>query len=137
MTIEEIEQVLHAAAAVRFPRIDKDAGLTFQVEQVQDHLVETAVQRGQLEEARLFAYDALYVLRDEWDELPTESYEEFLVSRRPTNVQVEMAKAVVRDDLHVGIKRAKRLIDRLTDQIKRLELDDKAASRAYTMLTGS
>ena len=41
--------------------------------------------------------------------------------KRPTIAAVERAKALQAPELHGGTREARRLIDRLTDQIKRLE----------------
>jgi hypothetical protein len=136
MTAEAIKQTLYDAARLRMPRRDRDATLGFNIEQIEDYLTETAIARGELEEARLYAKDAMDKLVDDWADIDPDGYEPFLNGKR-TIAAVDRAKALAEPEIHVGIKEARRLVDRLTDQIKRLELDDRAASRRYTMITGS
>jgi hypothetical protein len=138
MTVEEIRQRLYDAAKLRMPKRDPDAALGYNIEQIEDYLTETAIWRGELEEARLYAKDALDDLLDQWGHLDPAGYEPHLATGvRRTQAAVDRAKALAEPGLHTGIREARRLVDRLTDQIKRLELDDKAASRRYTMMTGS
>lgn len=137
MTIEEIRQALYDAAKLRMPRRDPDAALGYNIEQIEDYLIDTAIHRGNLEEARLFAKDALDDLLTEWGTLDPAGYEPHLATGvRRTQAAVERAKALAEPGLAQGVREARRLVDRLTDQIKRLELDDRAASRRYTMMTG-
>jgi hypothetical protein len=138
MTVDEIRETLYVAARLRMPRRDADATLTWNIEQVEDYLIQTAVTRGELEEARLHAKDALDELADQWLLLDPAGYEPHLPTGvRTTQAAVERAKALAEPDLAASVKQCRRLIDRLSDQIKRLELDDKAASRRYSMMTGS
>lgn len=135
MDLDQIRTVLYAAARLRMPRRDPHAALSFNVEQVEDYLTETAIHRGELEEARLYAKDGLDVLTDQWADV--EGWEIHVPKgARATLAGVDRAKAIQAPELANGMNTARRLIDRLTDQIKRLEIDDKAASRRYTMMTG-
>lgn len=137
MTIEQIREALYAAARLRMPRRDPEAALGWNIEQIEDYLTDTAIHRGALEEARLYAKDALDALLDQWLALDPDGYTPFLPSgSRRTQAAVERAKGLAEPELAGGIREARRLVDRLTDQIKRLEIDDKAASRRYTMMTG-
>lgn len=137
MTVESIRLAIYQAADLTMPRLDPKGSLSANVELVQGYLIETAIARSMLERARLYAHDALGVIRDQWDAIPRDAYVNHLNGARTTNLQLDAAKAVVEPELADSIRTVKRLIDRLTDQIKRLELDDRAASRIYTMLTGS
>lgn len=134
MDTDDIRQVLHRNAALRFPRL-KGLATGEKVEAIEDYLVDTAIARGELEHARLVVHEALGVLLDEWDDL--EGWEVLLKANRPTQDDVRRAKKTVRPELHDAINDAKRLVARLSDQISRLEQDDKAASRSYTIITGS
>lgn len=135
MDTDQIRRVLYAAARLRMPRREPDATLGLNIEQVEDYLIATAIHRAELEEARLYAKDALDLLADQWDEV--EGWEIHLEQgKRATVAAVDRAKGLTAPELREGMREARRLIDRLTDQIKRLELDDKAASRRYTMMTG-
>lgn len=134
MTIEDIRAALTTAGAVRFPSVMKTENLSNQIETVQDYLILTAQTRGDLELARLHAWAAHDLLREQWDDLY--GYQNLIEGKR-TLAAVHRAKAAARPDLARGLQTSKYLIERLTEQIKRLEIDDKAASRVYTMLTGS
>jgi hypothetical protein len=137
VTAEEIKETLFSAARVKFPSIDKDSTLSAQVEQVQDYLIITAQRHADLLEARLHAQFALDLLEDEWEMLPRPDWEDFLLNpSHPTNKMIEMAKSNVRPDIYGAMRELRRLSSRIAEQINRFELDDKRASRTYTMLTG-
>lgn len=138
MTLEEIRGVLHTAAAVRMPRLTPEMGSRERVEALEDYLNLTAVTRGDLEEARLYAQSALHQLMLEWDAIV--GWEAHL-RRRRTDVpqhEVHAAKREIRPDLAEGIREAKWLVARLAEQIDRLSHmgDDQVASRIYTLITG-
>lgn len=137
MTPAEIREALHRAARIRPTRFHKDMTLQARVDAVEDYLNLTAVARGELEEARLYAASALHDLGIEWEDI--EGWEIHLRrnSDRTTQDDIRRAKREIRPDLHDGIREAKFLIARLSEQIHRLEVDDKNASRTFTVLTGS
>jgi hypothetical protein len=142
VTIDDARKVLAEAAKLRIPRRSdeaiKEGGTRVLVEKLEEYLLETAYWRGELEEARLHMYDARQLLVQQWSEL--QGYEAALPSgaaRNPTRDQVIAAKRQMRPDLYSGMEEAKYLIDRLSDQIRRLKDDDAATSRAYTLATGS
>lgn len=134
MTTDEIKRRCLDAAKVRMPTLDKDATTGFQIEQMQDYMLTTAQWRGDLEEARLYAEMAYKVLKDEFEKIPEEQYQPFV--NGTSLAAVTRARAKVRPDLADGIADARWHIDRLGQQISRLELDAQWASRIYTMLTG-
>ena len=137
MTLDEIRRVLHSAAAVRMPRLTPEMGSRERVDALEDYLNLTAVTRGELEEARLYAQGALHALSGEWEAI--EGWEAHLRRRRADVAQHEItaAKAEIRPDLHEGIRDAKFLVARLGEQIDRLSHmgDDQVASRIYTLIT--
>lgn len=120
---------LARACAIRFPDLRELQGRE-RVEALIDHITETAIARGELEELRLAAY---VQLRDAEGEL----------SRITTGVTksaaaINEAKRSIRPDLAVRVDDARWTINRCTEQINRMggsEYD--AASRAYTLLSGS
>jgi hypothetical protein len=136
VTPDDIRQLLFHAAAVRMPRLDGQSATQTRIGMVEDYLNLTAITRGELEEARLHTYAAMAKLHDEWDTI--EGWETALrrSGSRITQQDVVEAKASLRPDLHDAIKDAKWLIRRLSEQIERLRVDDAAASRLYTMITG-
>lgn len=135
MTVDEARQVVYAAARLRLPRLKDLGGTQARVAALEDYLVETAIHRGELEEARLHLQDALGELLEQWDMI--EGWQQLTpaLSKR-TQDDIRRAKRTCRPDLHEGIRVAKNVIARLCEQIRRLEKDDDAASRLYTMVTG-
>lgn len=138
MTVDEIRDVLERAASVRMPRFTPDLGSREKVELLEDYLNLTAVTRGELEEARLWAHMALRELLEQWDGI--QGWGMHLPSNgRHTKDDVVAAKREIRPDLHVGLKEAKFLVERISEQIDRLGSrmgDDQVASRLYTLIAG-
>lgn len=138
MKLEEIRATLYAAAAVQMPRFTPDMGPRQRVELLEDYLNLTAVTAGQLEEARLCAHGALKALGDEWDQI--QGWGMHVPSNgRTTQADITAAKAEIRPDLHSGIKEAKWLVARLTEQLDRLSKmgDDQVASRIYSLISAT
>lgn len=133
MTVDDARDVLFRSAKLRFPTL-KGLPTGEKVDALEDYLAATAIARGELEEARLHVYEALGMLLDEWDDI--EGWEPLIRASRPTQEDVRRAKKTLRPDLAAGINSGKRIVARLSDQIARLEHDDKAASREYTIITG-
>lgn len=135
MTVEEVRRVLFDAAKVHMPAVFAiDEGQLAKVAKLEEYLNLTACIRGELEEARLHTHEALSRLMAEWDDI--EGWEMQLGARR-TQDDIRRAKKLIRPELHDGIRTAKHLVARLSEQIRRLENDDAATSRLYTMVTGS
>ena len=137
MQVEEIRAVLDRALRLRMPRFGAEQGVRDRIDALDTYLGETAIARGELEEARFYAYEAGRALKEEWDAIAGWETVIDKSSRNRTQADVEEAKRTINPGLWEGIQEAKYLVERLTDQIKRLTLDDAAASRRYTMLTGS
>jgi hypothetical protein len=132
---DAIRKTLYAAAKLRMPRFKPDTPRTERIEQLEDYLLQTAFHRGELEEARLYAHDALGMLLDQWDDL--EGWQTIVGKSDPSQDAIRRAKKTLNKDIHDSLTAGKRLIGRLTDQIKRLEKDDEVASRAYTLIAGT
>lgn len=135
MEPDEIRKKLYAASKLRMPRFKSDTPRTERIEQLEDYLLQTAFHRGELEEARLYAHDALGMLLDRWDDL--EGWETMIGKSDPSQDAIRRAKKTLDKGLHDSLNVSKRLIGRLSDQIRRLEKDDEVASRAYTLIAGS
>lgn len=136
MTEEQARAKLHEAAQFRVPKHDPDASMSAHASALENALLETAVLRGDLEEARIYIHEARATLREQWDEM--QGWEGTLPPKsRRTQADITEAKRKARPDLHKGIRDGTDLISMLTDQIKRLVQDDAAISRAYTIATGS
>lgn len=135
MDLDGIRKRLYAAAVLRMPRFKPETPRHERIEKLEDYLLQTAYHRGELEEARLFAHDALAILLDKWDDL--EGWETMIGKSDPSQDAIRRAKKTIDKGLHDSLNVSKRLIGRLSDQIRRLEKDDEVASRAYTLISGT
>lgn len=102
---------------------------------LEDHLLETARARGLLEEARLVLEDSYELLDDQWRDVT--GYEVYLRGKPKSTTEIDEAKRQVEPDLFFSRRRCIKLLRQVGNQIRRMERDDAAASRCYTMLTGS
>lgn len=141
--LDQCKEVLAYVARRRMPNLQQrpedlpnGVPLTgWKIEQLESYLMETAILRQQAHLAKLIVQEALDILQREWDGL--EGWEVELPSDgKRTQGDVLEAKRRTNPDLYGSIQTAKRLIDRLSDQIKRLEKDDNVSSRIYTLITG-
>jgi hypothetical protein len=135
VSADEAKAVLHTAAALRFPRL-RDLGHAAKVAALEDYLAETAIARGELEEARLHLGELHHGMKAQWDDIAGWEMHVGVPASRRTQVDVRMAKKLCRPDLYAGLSHAKFLLDAIGCQIRRLEQDDAAASREYTIVTG-
>jgi hypothetical protein len=138
VTLEEIRQMLHDGAALRMPRFSPDSTSRERVEALEEYLNLTAVTRGDLEEARLYAQGVVLDLGRQWDAI--EGWEPHLRRRRAdaTQADIAAAKSEINPGLHGALTEARWLVARLGEQIDRLSHmgDDQVASRIYTLITG-
>lgn len=122
--------VLARAAALRFPRLSESDSNRERIDALIEHINETAIARGELEELRLEANTNLYVARQELAGIPA--------VRGKSKAATDDARRTARPDLGDRIDGARWLVDRCTEQINRLGgTDYDAASRTYTLLSGS
>jgi hypothetical protein len=139
MTLEEIRETLERSLPLRIPQFGPDDSSSFKIEQLEDYILKTALHRGDLEEALYWCVEAGKALRIEWEGIV--GYESALPrgsSGRHTKEQVDRARRTMRPELWAGLQEARSLVAALERQVKRLGGSDyEAASRAYTMLTGS
>lgn len=146
-TLDECREVLRAVSLVKMPNLrerpsdeELPTGMsstfsTWKIDQLESYLLETAIARQEAHLARLMVQESLDVLQARWDEI--EGWEVELPSGgRRTQEDVVQAKRRIDPDLYSSIQIGKRLVDRLGEQIKRLEKDDAATSRVYTIITG-
>jgi hypothetical protein len=135
VTYQEIQEQLHAIAKLRMPEWGEETPIKEKIEGLEDHLMETARARQMLEEARLIMEDSYETIADQWDQV--EGWEMYLHGKPKTQVEIDEAKRQVNGELFFSRRRAIKLIRQIGHQIKRLEKDDAACSRVYTMLTGA
>lgn len=139
MTLDEIRTALFTAAKLRIPRFDDRDTTGMRIEKLEDYLLTAAVTSGELEEARLYCYQALHDYEREWREL--QGWEIHLPDRKGayTQTQIVEAKRLTDPDLYENIVEIKFLVARLSEQIHRLHkmADDQVASRIYSMMAGT
>lgn len=147
--LAEIRSNLQVAARLRIPplyddlvppdeRFDpaKPARLSPQVriESYEDFIVKAGTYRGELEENLLTVQASVKDLEDEWEAI--EGWETLVDPADKTQRASVEAKRKLKPDVYTGIREGKWLADKLRVQVKRLEQDEGAVSRLYTMLTG-
>jgi hypothetical protein len=134
MTYEEVKEVVEEISKLHMPEW-KDHGVKEKIESLEDHLLVTARGRGILEEARLGLEDVYEEIDTKWRAL--EGWEMYLRNKPKSQVEIDDAKAQADPELHAERRLCIKLLRQVGNQIRRLERDDAAASRIYTMLTGS
>lgn len=138
MTVQEVRQVLYRAAQLRFPSGKDEEGRKLapreRVESLEDHYVECAMSRQALEEAALWMQDGVKGLEDKWDAI--EGWQTVMGAGEKTQKAIVAAKRTIDPETYKGIREGKWLVDKLHRQAKRLERDEEAVSRLYTMQTG-
>jgi hypothetical protein len=128
-------QVLEAAMPIRIPIIDPNRVHPRERVEPAPTTSSCAFHRAELEEALYWCIEAGKALRREWDDL--QGYQVGL-SSRPTKDDVDRAKRELRPDVWKGLDEARTLTESIKRQISRLGGSDyDAASRVYTMLSGS
>lgn len=147
MDIDEIRGSIHAVAReVRIPpeiragKPNEISGeilpLTNQekVSFIENHMVDIAVARGELEEHRVVLLDALHELRSQGRSLPWQNY--LQGTRKPTQPQINEAKRRAAPELVASIETAEHLVTQIKNQLDRLDKDHEAMSRVYTLVAG-
>lgn len=136
-----IDSVLDEIAAVKMPsfRTEEDperlVGPRERIDKLELHLHTTAIARQEAHQAKLATQRTLDILEDEWADL--EGWEMALPGGSRTRDTVREAKRQTAPDLYRLIQSGKRLVDRLSEQISRLERDGDVASRLYTFIAGA
>lgn len=126
----EAPGVLARSVNLRFPDLTNvPAGE--RAEKLQDHILATAVMRGELAALRMQAHVALRQAKREWDKLMVE------VSGK-SKAELDRRRHASRPDLADSIADARWTIERATEEMARHGgTEYESASRAYTMLSGS
>lgn len=139
MTLDDIRQRIDAALPIRIPQFDPNTHPAEKVGGLETYLLATAFHRGELVEAWHWLEEVRKKALREWNELT--GYEVALPragsSRNVTQGDVKAAKRTLRPDLASLLEDCTSLERDLERQIRRLEWDDRAASRSYTLITGS
>lgn len=136
MTPKEVRELLYRVAKIMVPRFrgrKEEPTAREKIEEMEDHLFVIARWRCALDEARLWMNDATRQLEDQWEDI--EGWQ--TVADGKTKQAVVTAKRTLRPELYDGIREGKFLIERLGEQIRRLERDEEQTiSRAYTLISG-
>jgi hypothetical protein len=131
----DIQQSIHDCARLRMPEFPQDVAPREKIETLESYMLETAVARGVLEDGRITLEDAYEEIDATW--LKLTGYEPYLRGKPKSQVEIDEAKREVDPDLFYSRRRCQKLLRQIGNQVRRLEKDDAACSRAYTMLTGS
>ena len=122
------DSILARAASLRFPDLKALTGRE-RVDRLIDHITDTAILRGELEELRLGAHVTMRDAAAELVAVPT--------GVTKNRAAIDEGKRLARPDLAVKLDGAQWLVQRCTEQINRLGGSDyDAASRCYTLITG-
>lgn len=121
------------AADLRVPLFDPQASLTpkEKIDQLGDYMLLAAFYHGELHAERLASHQELAPLLGEWDAI------EVGLSSKSTRAQEDQEKAKRRPQLASTLRELRWRVDRLTEEIVRLDRDHDKVSRAYTTMTGS
>lgn len=131
----EVQQSLHDVAKLRMPAMPDGMPAREKIEVLETYLLETAAARGLLEEARIMLEDAYEVIDEKW--LKIVGYEPYLRGKPKSQIEIDEAKREVDPDLFYSRRKCRKLLRQVGNQVRRMERDDAACSRCYTMLTGS
>jgi hypothetical protein len=120
--------VLARSIALRFPDLSEIEDPRERTNALQDHIVATAIMRGELAALRVAAHTKLQAALKDWNKIPTTGR---------TGPQREDERRRLRADLAALIDDAKFTIARCTEEMDRFGgTDYDAASRVYTLLSG-
>lgn len=127
---DDAGSILARAAAIRFPKLSELGGNRARIDALIDHISDTAILRGEVEQLRLEAHVRLRQARERLDRAPASG------SHR-TKAAAEEARRTMQPEAARDLDGARWLVDRCTEAIARLGgTDYDAASRAYTLLSG-
>lgn len=98
------------------------------IEALVDHITETALARGDVEELRLEAHVQLLATTSRLNAMPAAGR---------NRAATDEARRAAAPDLAAEQDRSRWVIDRCKEQVNRLDADYDAASRVYTLLSGS
>lgn len=134
MDIAEIRTIHHDAAKLRMPRLDPNSNPALKISALEEYILQIAYHRGDLEEAAGWVLEAKHEARRTLDTL--QGWEMHVRGDR-TEANVLEAKRKISPDAVAVVKDAEHYVKLLDRQVRRLEHDHEAASRAYTLITGS
>lgn len=104
------------------------------VEQLEDYMLLTAFQQGQLAEERTDLEEQIADKLERWNAIQTSSV---IMGKKATEAQLERERWEDEPDLGRELKGLQRRIRHLSEEEARMERDAKVCSRAYSMITGT
>jgi hypothetical protein len=109
VTLDEIRTTLFTAAKLRIPRFDERDTTGMRIEKLEDYLLTAAVTSGELEEGRLYCYQALHDYERQWRDAPGlgDPPAEPQGHRAYTQTQIVEAKRLAAPDLYENIAEMK------------------------------
>lgn len=138
MELPEIKRRLDEAMPLRIPLQNPDAHPRERISELEDHILKCAWHRAELEEALHWTIEIGKRLRVQWDGI--DGWQVAVRGSRPTRDQIDAAKRTIDGERGTwdALQECRTLVESLKRQITRLGGSDyDAASRAYTLLSGS
>lgn len=138
MDLVEIKRRLDVAMPLRIPLQNPEAHPRERISELEDYILKCAWHRGELEEALHWTIEIGKRLRVQWDGI--DGWQVAVRGSRPTKDQIDAAKRTIDGDRGTwdALQECRTLVESLKRQIARLGGSDyDAASRAYTLLSGS
>lgn len=127
----ELSPAHKLASDLRVPLFKADTGRQEKIGQLEDYMLLSAYYLGEVQAERLAAHQALAVALEEWAEVTT-----WETGGRKTDKGVEDAKRQMAPETWTTITRTRWRVERLSEEIERLDRDATKVSRAYTLITG-
>lgn len=134
MNITDIREFIRLASALRMPKLNPNENPAFKIARLEEYMLQVAYHRGDLEEAIGWVLEAKHEARRTLDGLMGW---EMHVRGEHTQENVLRAKGKISPEAVTIVRDADYYLERLKRQVNRLERDHDAASRAYTLITGS
>jgi hypothetical protein len=132
---DEIAENVKAAGLLMIQTFPEDMPAAEKISILEDHLLDTARWRGAMEGVRVMLEDDYEEIDDLWRDVT--GWEVYLNGKPKSREDIDEAKRQVDRDLFARRRTSIKLMRQCRMQINRLERDDAAVSRAYTMMTGS
>lgn len=135
MNVEDIQEYLRQSSELRIPKFDPHDNPGHKISGLEDYMLRISYHRGDLEEAVGWVLEAKHNALRELDDV--QGWEMHL-GRGSTRTQEQIleAKRKIAPQQYNLLRDANYFLKRLERQIRRLERDHDAVSRAYTLLTG-
>ncbi len=134
MDIADIQEFLTTAQRLRMPKLDPTSNPGHRITALEDYLYKVAYSRGDLEEAIGWVLEAKHEAKRTLDNV--QGWEQ-MVRGATTQENVLAAKGRISPEAVAVVRDADHYLKRLDRQVRRLEHDHEALSRAYTLITGS